>query len=107
MTVAVKLRCGCRRTLATLEHGSDRFVTSERERLGVELAARAWDRTVEPQQPRTVADEGTFAVADLDVALIMCSACHTRRSFAAAELPGALRRARSTGKAVEIIAVDD
>ena len=103
MTVAIRLRCTCRRTLATLDHGSDHFELAERE--------------AQSHRPFIVTTSGevdiaseilglSFPITAMNDVLIRCTRCHDYRRFSATQLEDAMRRARETGKPADILAND-
>jgi len=102
MTVAIRLRCTCRRTLATLDHGADRFEVADRERQSKVGLINA-----------TYGEVGvddilgwSFPIASMDKTKIRCRRCRQFRRFSAAQLEEAKRRAQRTGKPADIIAND-
>lgn len=106
MSVAVRLRCSCRRTLATLEHGSDEFVVSKREQLGSLHVGEGRPLAGTPftaPAPVTAHLPGFPVAAGLAGVHLHCSRCVEYRTFPADELATAIARARVTGKAVDIM----
>jgi hypothetical protein len=101
MTVAIRLRCTCRRTLATLNHGADQFELTERERNN----AHGLDST-NPDLAITTLIGSSFPVTSLNDVSIRCDRCRDRRRFSATQLEEAMRRSQQTGKPVDIIAND-
>ena len=93
MTVAVRLRCTCRRTVATFDHGAEWIEPAKRAELltapieadpSRQLIASVW-----PEQ--------------LGGCLWRCSNCNHQLTYSAAEFEAARQRAQVTGKAVDIM----
>lgn len=103
MTVAVRLRCTCRRTVATLDHGADHFVITERERYSFTLYPRPWLPGAPPIDPDlALVMLSVFRPVDLNRVVITCSKCHGHPRFSTERLADAIRRSQVTGRPVDI-----
>jgi hypothetical protein len=105
MTLAVRLRCTCRSTLATFDHGAEVLEPAKRaylrstpwrnqttQLMGSEADTAALDEIVDRATPEL-----------LDGYVYRCGSCNRRLTFSASEFDRARQRAQVTGKAVDIM----
>ena len=92
MTLAVRLRCTCRRTVATFDHGAEWIEPAKRAEL---LSA-----PIETERKNPL----IAAWADqLSSCLWRCANCNHQLTYSATEFENARQRAQVTGKAIDIM----
>ncbi|CAB4324600.1 MAG: hypothetical protein F2520_11690 [Actinobacteria bacterium] len=95
MTLAVRLRCTCRRTVATFEHGAEWIEPAKRS----ELRLSSMPPDSDPWHD--MANRATPEL--LDGYTYRCQSCNRRLTYSAAEFDRARQRAQVTGKAVDVM----
>lgn len=93
MTLAVRLRCTCRRTVATFDHGAEWIEPAKRaELLSSPIEADPSRQLVSAALPE-----------QLGGCLYRCSSCNRRLTFSSGDFDRARQRSEVTGRPVDVM----